>query len=172
MANPDEIVDVVDENDTILYQTPKSEAHVKGLLHRTAIAEIIDSQGRWVMVEQAPDKQDAGQYVSPVGGHVSAGETEDEGLKREAMEECGLSDFNFKLVGKKIFNRNILGRQENHYFILYEIYSDATVTLNEESVNYKFFTEQEMKAALKNTPKLFGDSFHFVIKTFYPKLLD
>jgi 8-oxo-dGTP pyrophosphatase MutT (NUDIX family) len=172
MANPEEIVDIVDEADNILYQIPKREAHERGLLHRTAIGEIIDSQGRWVLVQQAPGKQEVGQFVSPVGGHVSAGETEDEGLKREAKEECGLSDFKFKPVGKKIFNRNILGRQENHYFILYEIYSDMAVTLNEESVSYRFFTEQEIKDALKNTPKLFGNSFHFQVKTFYPNLLD
>jgi isopentenyl-diphosphate delta-isomerase len=171
MANPDEIVDIVDENDIALYQSPKREAHQKGLLHRTTISEIIDSQGRWIMVKQAPDKQDAGQYVSTVGGHVTAGETEDEGLKREAMEECGLNNFKFKLVGKKIFNRTILNRRENHYFIQYEIYSDNAITLNEESVNYKIFTTEEMKKALKATPEIFGAAFHFVVQAFYPELL-
>jgi 8-oxo-dGTP pyrophosphatase MutT (NUDIX family) len=171
MANPDEIVDIVDENDLVLYQALKREAHEKGLLHRTAIAEIIDSQGHWIMVKQAPDKQDAGQYVSPVGGHVTAGETEEEGLQREAMEECGISNFKFKLIGKKIFNRETLSRKENHYFVLYEIYSDGIITLNEESVSYKLFTTQEMKDALKNTPEIFGAAFHFVVRTFYPELL-
>lgn len=171
MGNPDEIVDIVDENDLVLYQAPKREAHEKGLLHRTAIAEIIDSKGRWVMVRQAADKQDAGQYVSPVGGHVTAGETEDEGLQREALEECGLSAFKFKLVGKKIFSRETLNRRENHYFILYEIYSDNTIVLNEESTDYKLFTTQEMRDALRSTPEIFGAAFHFVIQTFYPELL-
>ena len=172
MANPDEMVDIVDESDVVLYQVPKREAHEKGLLHRTTISEIIDSQGRWIMVKQAVDKQDAEQYVSPVGGHVTAGETEDEGLKREAMEECGLKNFKFKFVGKKIFNRTILNRKENHYFIQYEIYSDEAIILNEESVNYKFFTTKEMKDALKTTPEIFGAAFHFVVKTFYPELLN
>jgi isopentenyl-diphosphate delta-isomerase len=171
MANPDEMVDVVDEGDNVLYPILKREAHEKGLLHRTVISEIKDSQGRWVMVKQAPDKQDAGQYVSPVGGHVAAGETEDGALKREAMEECGLGDFKFRFIGKEIYNRNVLNRQENHYFIQYEIYSDAKVVLNEESVSYKLFTEQEMKDVLKNTPEIFGAAFHFVVRTFYPDLL-
>ena len=123
------------------------------------------------MVKQSSDRQDAGRYVSPVGGHVRAGETEDEALKREAMEECGLDDFKFKLVGRKIFNRNILSRQENHYFILYEIYSDAKIVLNEESESYKLFTEQEIKKALKDTPEIFGEAFHFVVKTLRKFLL-
>jgi len=35
------------------------------------------------MVKQASDKQDAGQYVSPVGGHVTSGETDIEALKEK-----------------------------------------------------------------------------------------
>ena len=171
MINSDEIVDIVNEVDEVLYQVPKKEAHEKGLLHRTTISEIIDSQGRRVMVRQSSDRQDAGQYVSPVGGHVRAGETEDDALKREAMEECGLADFKFKFIGKRVFNRDVLGRHENHYFVLYEIYSDKEIVINEESESYKLFTEQEIKDALKNTPEVFGAAFHFVVKMFYPRLL-
>jgi 8-oxo-dGTP pyrophosphatase MutT (NUDIX family) len=171
MANPDEVVDVVNESDEVLSQIVKKEAHEKGLLHRTTIGEIIDSQGRWVMVKQSSDRQDAGQYVSPVGGHVKAGETEDEALKREAMEECSIEGFDFKLIGKKIFNRDVLGRHENHYFILYEIYSDKEIKVNEESDSYKLFTKDEMRMALKQTPEMFGGAFHFVVKEFYPDLL-
>lgn len=171
MANPEEVVDVVNESDEVLSQITKGEAHEKGLLHRTTIGEVIDSQGRWILVKQSSDRQDAGQYVSPVGGHVKAGESEDDALKREAMEECSIEGFDFKLIGKKIFNRDILGRHENHYFILYEIYSDKEIKINEESVGYKAFTKDELKDALKKTPEMFGAAFHFVLKEFYPEQL-
>ena len=167
-----EMVDIVDENDNVSHQATRGEAHQKGLLHRTTISEVRDSEGRWIMVKQSADRQDAGQYVSPVGGHVEAGETEDEALKREAKEECGLSNFDYKLVGKAIFNRSVLGRQENHYFILYEIYSDAgKLQLNHESESYKLFTTQELKDSLKRNPEMFGNAFHFVVTAFYPELL-
>ncbi|MFH1769560.1 MAG: NUDIX hydrolase [Parcubacteria group bacterium] len=172
MTNTDEKIDIVDENDNVLYQAYKKEAHEKGLLHRTIISEIIDSQGKWIMVKQASDRQDAGQYVSPVGGHVQVGETEAEALKREALEEAGVKDFEFKLIGKRIFNRNVLNRQENHYFILYEIQTDEKIVTNEEAVSYKVFTKKELKDALKSTPEIFGGAFHFVVKTFYPDLLN
>ena len=167
----EEMVDVVDEKGTIVGVTSKSEAHKKGLLHRTVISEIIDSQGRFVLVLQSSDRQDAGQYVSPVGGHVRTGETEEEALKREAFEEVGLQDFEFRLVGKAIFNRNILGRQENHHFILYEIFSDKEIILNYESVSFKPFTKEELKQAIRNSPGEFGDAFYFVLEKFYPQLL-
>jgi isopentenyl-diphosphate Delta-isomerase len=171
MANLDELVDIVDADNMVLSQITKKEAHEKGLLHRTTISQIKNSQGQWLLVQQSSDRQDAGQYVSPVGGHVQAGETEDEALKREAQEECGFVDFDYKSIGKKIFNRNVLNRQENHYFIVYEIYSDKPLVLNEESVSHRAFTEQELKDALKQTPKMFGDAFHFVMNNFYPELL-
>lgn len=165
-----ERVDIVNEKDEVLYDVFKHEAHEKGLLHRTVISEVINSDGNWLFVKQASDRQDAGQYVSPVGGHVKAGETEDDALKREANEELGLKDFEFKLVGKVIFNRHILGRQENHYFVLYEISSDANPVLNHESESCKYFTMKELKKELSKNPQLFGDAFHFLVKSF-PDLL-
>jgi hypothetical protein len=116
-----EMVDIVDEHDAVLYQTTKHEAHEKGLLHRTVIAEVRDTEGRWILTQQSSERQDPGQYVSPVGGHVRAGESVENALKREAMEECGLKDFKFSYVGKAVYNRFIKNRQENHYFIMYDI---------------------------------------------------
>ncbi len=161
-----ETVDIVDESDNVLYSTSKEEAHERGLLHRTVIAEVKDSQGRWLFIKQAADRQDAGQYVSPVGGHVKAGETEVEALKREAFEELGLKDFEYRPVGKVIFDRFIVGRQENHYFILYEIDSDAVPVLNHESESYVYFTNKELAGQLKGKPKVFGDAFHVLVREF------
>lgn len=77
-----EQVDIIDENLKVLYSCDKSEAHEKGLLHATVIAEVHNSKGEWMLVKQASDKQDAGQYVSPVGGHVAAGESFEDALRR------------------------------------------------------------------------------------------
>lgn len=167
-----EYVDIVNENDEVVGKVTKQEAHEKGLLHRTVISEVIGSDTRWTLVKQSSKRQDAGQYVSPIGGHVEAGETEEEALTREAFEEYGLNgDLNFRLVGKKIFNREILGRKENHYFILFEIKTDDEPLLNDESDEYERFTEKELAKQLKENPRKFGDAFHFVVKSFYPKLL-
>ena len=166
-----EIVDIIDDEDRAVTQVTKHEAHLKGLLHRTVIAEVIDSTGKMLLVKQSSTRQDAGQLVSPVGGHVSAGETSEDALKREAMEELGIANFKFTLKGKAIFNRDVLGRHENHMYIVYEIYSDGEPTLNHESESFVRYSKKELKQLIKDTPELFGAAWHFVVSKFYPELL-
>lgn len=165
-----EKVDVVDEDLKILYPVDKQEAHDKGLLHPTVIAEVINSKGEWLLVKQAGHKQDPGQFVSPVGGHVASGESFEDALKRETMEEVGLKNFQYKLVGNKIYKRQWEKGIENHYFIVYEIYSDEEPVLNDESVEFKRFKPEEIKKLLKENPEMFGYAFHFVAKNFYSAL--
>lgn len=164
-----ELVDIINEQNEVLYQTSKDEAHQKGLLHRCIIAEVIDSQGNWTLVKQASDRQDAGQFVSPVGGHIKAGENETEALAREALEEMGLTSFTSKYIGKAILNREVIGRKENHLFILYEISTDQAPTLNHESVSFEKFSLDQIKKEIRSNPAKFGQAFHFVFERFYRK---
>jgi hypothetical protein len=60
-----EMVDIVNENDEVTGQADKRKAHAEGLLHRTVISEVKNGKGEWLLVKQAGDRQDAGQYVSP-----------------------------------------------------------------------------------------------------------
>ncbi len=168
----DELVDVVDENGNFLEVVAKGVAHEKGLLHKTIIANVVGGDGRWLLVKQAKDRQDAGQYVSPVGGHVTAGEDDINALKREANEEIGLSgEYKYEFIGKKIFNRHVIGRHENHLFIMYKIFSDQEPVLGAEDDGCKYFTEEELKKELKESPKIFDDAFHFVVRVFFTELL-
>ena len=138
-----EQVDIVDENCTVLYQTSKVKAHQDALLHRCVIAEVINSKGEWLMVKQSQTRQEPGKFVSPMGGHVSAGESLEDALKREMQEELGMKDFKYKYIGKCIYNVEVLGRRENHYFIVFEVQNDQEPVLSHEAQSYKRFTKEE-----------------------------
>ena len=165
-----EKVDIVDENLNVLYQVDKEEAHKQGLLHKTVVAEVVNSKGEWLLVKQAPQKQDPGQYVSPIGGHVISGEHEVDALKREAEEEIGYTgNFDYDFIGHAIFDRNVRSLRENHLFITYLITSDINPKLNEESVGFKWFSVEEIKKLLREKPEMFGQSFHFLVKKMFAK---
>jgi len=165
-----EMVDVVDEAGNVLYSILKTETHKNGLLHRTVIGEVRNSMGDIMVVEQAGDRQDPGQYVNPVGGHVSAGESEEEALIRETFEELGLKDVSYQLVGRAVFNRKVLNRIENHLFCLYRITTDEDPNLGPEAVSFKWFTKEEYSKSLKENPEMFGAAHHFVLNKFHSDL--
>lgn len=166
----DEYVDIIDKHGKVLRRELKTSAHKHGWLHKTVIGYLKYGDD-WALVRQAADRQDAGQLVAPVGGHVKAGENELEALLREAEEEIGTRKITHKYVGNANFHRQVISRDENHYFVVYEISTDDPVKLNEESVAIERFTRRELKEALKEQPQNFGDAYFFALEKFYPSYL-
>lgn len=166
----EEIVDIVDEHGVALRAETKAHAHKHGLLHKTVIGYMRKGD-TWTLVEQASDRQDAGQLVAPVGGHVMSGESDIEALLRESEEEIGTRNISHTFLGSAIFRRQILGRDENHLFIVYEICTDNKIVLGDEGVSLESFTGVSLKRALVELPERFGDGFYFVLEKFYPDYL-
>lgn len=166
----DEMVDVVDETGRVLHQASKSHAHKHGLLHKTVIGYLRYGP-QWALVCQAADRQDAGQLVAPVGGHVKAGESDVEALLREIAEEVGATNVTHQHKGTARLHRQVLGRDENHLFVVYEFWTDDPIVLNQEAVSMQRFTDDELKHALRHQPHNFGDGYYFVLENFYPAYL-
>lgn len=167
---PEEKVEIVDEDLNVLQTATKLKAHTNGLLHPIVIGEVRNSKGEFLLVKQASFMQDSGQFVAPVGGHIGAGETPEVALKREASEEIGTADFKFKYIGKFIYERKVIGRHENHYFIIFEIETDQIGKLGDESVEIRSFSELELKDILKNNPELIGPPARLIFANFYRQL--
>ena len=77
------------------------------------------------------------KYIIP-GGHVEYGEKLEEALKREILEETGLSIFNIKLLGiKECFYSNEFYKDRHFIFIDYRCDSKSSdVILNDEAEEY------------------------------------
>lgn len=166
----EEIVDIIDQNGNVLRQAPKTEAHRRGWLHKTVIGYLRYGD-EWALIRQASDRQDAGQLVAPVGGHVRAGESDIEALLRESEEEIGTRNITFVHIGNKIFHRQVIGRDENHLFIVFEISTDDPILLNAESVAIERFTKRSLRRSLRDRPQDFGNAYYFVLESFYPDFL-
>ncbi|MGW7266814.1 NUDIX hydrolase [Streptomyces sp. NPDC054842] len=91
MSAADEILDIVDENDRIIGQSPRGEAYARGLRHRCVFIQARDAEGRVFVHRRTPDKLVfPSLYDMFVGGVVGAGESYDDAALREAEEELGV----------------------------------------------------------------------------------
>lgn len=166
----DELVDIVDESGRVLRVALKTDAHVDGALHKAVIG-CLRKGDQLYLVRQAADRQDAGQLVNPVGGHVRAGESDVDALLRECEEEIGTRNIVHNEIGRARFHRQVIGRDENHLFIVYEIETDDPIILNHEAESIHGFGEAELRQLIIDEPKKFGDAYYFVLEKFYPHFL-
>ncbi|HPE75975.1 MAG TPA: NUDIX domain-containing protein [Draconibacterium sp.] len=96
----EEWVPLVDEQGRVTGQAPRSQVHNGSkLLHPVVHLHVIN-HNKAILVQKRPmSKQiQPGKWDTAVGGHISAGETLEQALKKEAFEEIGLVDFSAKLV--------------------------------------------------------------------------
>ncbi|MGW3496185.1 NUDIX hydrolase [Streptomyces sp. NPDC001020] len=92
MNAADELLDIVDENDRVIGQSPRGEAYERGLRHRCVFIQVRDAEDRLFVHRRTPTKLVfPSLYDMFVGGVVGAGEAYDDAALREAEEELGVS---------------------------------------------------------------------------------
>ncbi|HEX8998056.1 MAG TPA: NUDIX domain-containing protein [Ktedonobacterales bacterium] len=91
--NPDEIFDLVDENDDVIGTVRRGDAHQNpSLLHRSVQVVVLDSAGR-LLLQLRSQRKDLfpGYYCASASGHVISGEDYETTARRELVEELGVS---------------------------------------------------------------------------------
>jgi isopentenyl-diphosphate delta-isomerase type 1 len=92
-ANPDELFDVVDGNDSPLGEAPRHEVHAKQWLHRAIHVLVHDATGHVFLQKRSRAKDTfPGCWDSSCSGHVDAGEDYLTAARRELGEELGYHD--------------------------------------------------------------------------------
>lgn len=85
----DELLDIVDKNDTVIGQKHRSAVYAENLSNfRVVNAFIQNDKGELWIPRRSKNKRLWPLYLdASMGGHVAAGETYEEAFKRETMEE-------------------------------------------------------------------------------------
>jgi isopentenyldiphosphate isomerase len=96
----EEWVPLVDEQGKIMGQAPRSQVHNGSkLLHPVVHLHVLNPNKNILLQKRPLSKQiQPGKWDTAVGGHISAGETLEKALQKEALEEIGLVDFSAKLI--------------------------------------------------------------------------
>ncbi|QDT97729.1 NUDIX hydrolase [Gimesia aquarii] len=152
----EELFDVVDEQDRVLEQLPRSIVHARKLLHRAANVFVFNSQNELLLQFRSATKDEYPRcYTSSASGHLSAGEDYTEAAQREMCEEIGIET---PLEPLKKFP----GTPQNAYehTILFRTFSDGPFTFDPNEIERgDFFELQTIDAMLQESPDQFTPPF-------------
>lgn len=143
-----EIFDIFDDNNNPTGETAtREECHDpdKRLIHRD-IHILIRREDNKIYLKKRSEYQDLypGYRETSVTGHVESGESYDDAAYRELREETGIEGVSLdKIVDFKNFS-NI----ERQWSRLYICRYDGPIQLNDESVEGRYFSIDEVKKAL------------------------
>ena len=89
-----DLFDIVDGDDRVIGQAPRSECHGNPrLVHRAAHVLLFNAAGQLLLQKRAPDKDiQPDRWDTSVGGHLDPGENYLTAARREMVEELGLRD--------------------------------------------------------------------------------
>ncbi|HET7537933.1 MAG TPA: NUDIX domain-containing protein [Candidatus Didemnitutus sp.] len=89
--NPNELFDIVDDQDRVIGQAPRGIVHAQNLWHRAVHVIVFNRAGRVFLQKRSMSKDQApGLWDSSCAGHLDAGEDYDHAAWRELQEELGV----------------------------------------------------------------------------------
>lgn len=88
----EELFDIVDNQDRVIGQAPRSACHGNpALIHRVAHVLVFNSAGQLLLQKRSETKDvQPGRWDTSVGGHLDPGEDYRDGALREMAEELGV----------------------------------------------------------------------------------
>ena len=105
----EELVDIVDRNDNVLYQCTRKEMRAKVLCHRAVFIAIVNSAGELLVHQRSALKDLWPSYWDiAVGGVVAAGESYDDAALRELDEEVGIAGVPLMALGMGTYSDNMV----------------------------------------------------------------
>jgi 8-oxo-dGTP pyrophosphatase MutT (NUDIX family) len=136
MSTKDEIVVIVDADNKVVDQVPRSRMRSRHLTYRATYILVFNSEQQILVQKRTATKDMYPSYYDvAAGGVVTAGESYDESATREAQEELGLVgvsltphfDFYFEDPSNRVWGR------------VYSCIYDGELVLQEEEIEECFF---------------------------------
>lgn len=144
----EEWVPLVDEKGKVTGQAPRSQVHNGSkLLHPVVHLHVIN-RNKAILLQKRPVSKliQPGKWDTSVGGHISAGETLEQALKKEAFEEIGLVDYSVKL--QKVYKWESEVEAELVYLFTTFDYKNFKVH-SDEVDEVRFWTKNQIEKNLR-----------------------
>lgn len=165
-----ELLDVVDENNNLIGKREDKEiVHKKGLWHREVAIWIMNNKGEILLQKRASSKKQNPNKWGLTAGHIDAGESVEEGMHREILEELGvdLKDFSKIRIDKIQENHpnNIINNYFAYVFFAKVNYNIEDFTIQKEELSeLKYTTLEELEKIVENKDENYTFSKRVEIK--------
>ncbi|MGC9353448.1 MAG: NUDIX domain-containing protein [Mariniphaga sp.] len=143
----EEWVPLVDESGKVTGQVPRSSVHNGSkLLHPVVHMHVLNPNKAILLQKRSESKLiQPGKWDTAVGGHISAGESLEKALQKEASEEIGLKGFSARLL--QVYKWESEVESELVYLFITYDYKNFNVH-SEEVVEARFWTRNQIEKLL------------------------
>jgi isopentenyldiphosphate isomerase len=140
---PEELVDIVDDDDRVIATVARREMRAKRLMHRSVGIAVMSAEGR-LLVHRRSALKDVwpGWWDIAAGGVVTAGESYEQAARRELAEELGVVGVQLEYIGSGRFvDQNVAEICHG-----YRVVHDGPFTFNDgEVVEVRWVTFAELE---------------------------
>lgn len=154
-----ELIEIVDKDGNATGELiDKEQAHNKNLLHNEVGCLIINGKGQVLLQKRSANKKFDPNKWALCAGHVDAGESLDDAMKREIKEEIGINIVNGEL--KSYGAKEVKIKQKNShityfYYLVKDLPVEAFKVQQEELSEVKWFDIDEViKMLINNDERL------------------
>ncbi|GHC00688.1 hypothetical protein GCM10007047_16420 [Cerasicoccus arenae] len=162
-SNPNEIFDVVDENDSVIGQAPRGVVHADGLRHRAVHILVLNSTGQVFLQKRSMSKdQMPGVWTTSASGHVDSGEDYGIAAVREIGEELGIH-LDGPSALELLFKHPACHRTGEEFIQIYRITWDGEMTLDPEEIDGgAWHSPEELDALIRADRRNYAPSFRLI----------
>jgi isopentenyldiphosphate isomerase/intracellular septation protein A len=135
---------IVNEEGIVTGSAPRSVCHdgKSKLLHPVVHLHIFNKEGKIFLQKRSANKDiQPGKWDTSVGGHVSPGESVENALHREALEEVGLRDLQVQFIHKYLWESS----RERELVFSFLTVTDKIPVINRDEIDEgKFWSVDEI----------------------------
>ncbi len=154
----DEMIILVDENDTAIGTVGKTEAHLQGLLHRAISVFIFNEKGELLLQKRSDNKyHSANLWTNTCCSHPSPGETTLNAAARRLDQEMKIvTPLNFicSFQYKSVFSNGLIESEIDHVF--YGISNQIPNLDPLEASDWKYIIPDQLIEDINKSPDLYS----------------